>query len=282
MRSRRLWRFLLEVCFLAALAALAVVARMRPAAVVGVMAFGWVVVALAEWSAWLDRPHFGRGLPPRYYVPQVSLPPPLPREQASLRLGEPDEGAEEEQTWVVSTSDWAAAFAGWPVLEVDELDEDTRISPFEEFVREAPAAGAAAAGARAAGDTDAPTGFVEVEPALDPLPPPAAGITPDPVVAPEPVAPVELPPEIDAAPAAPPAEVQPAEEAPALAPAATTDPVGASVAAPIVARHRIDPFAPSGTASWWRRRRGANGVVEVPARPPADRPPPAAARGLGR
>ena len=62
-------RFLLEVLFLAGVAAALTFAELRPAAVIALMAIAWVVVALLEWTAWLDEPHYGRGLPPRYYVP---------------------------------------------------------------------------------------------------------------------------------------------------------------------------------------------------------------------
>ena len=71
MLDRRGSRFALEVLFLAALAAGAD-GRRAPdrSMIVGVMALGWVVVALLEWAAWRDEPHYGSGLPPRYYVPQ--------------------------------------------------------------------------------------------------------------------------------------------------------------------------------------------------------------------
>ena len=49
--------------------------------IAGVMLVGWLVVALYEWATTRELPHYGRGLPPRYYVPQVSLPPPRPLEQ---------------------------------------------------------------------------------------------------------------------------------------------------------------------------------------------------------
>ena len=40
-----------------------------------------MIVAALEWVAWRDEPHYGSGLPPRYYVPQVNLPPAQPLEQ---------------------------------------------------------------------------------------------------------------------------------------------------------------------------------------------------------
>ena len=48
-------RFLLEVLFLAGVAAALTYAELRPAAVIALMAIAWVVVALLEWTAWLGR-----------------------------------------------------------------------------------------------------------------------------------------------------------------------------------------------------------------------------------
>ena len=81
MQRRGLRRFVLEVLFLAGVAAALTVADLRPAAVIALMAVALVVVWLFEWASWLDQPHYGRGLPPRYYVPHVALPPPRPVEQ---------------------------------------------------------------------------------------------------------------------------------------------------------------------------------------------------------
>ena len=86
MPRRNVRRFVLEVLFLAGVAAALTVADLRPAAVIGLMAAAWVVVALLEWAAWLGEPHYGRGLPPRYYVPQVALPPPQAGRAVSRRL----------------------------------------------------------------------------------------------------------------------------------------------------------------------------------------------------
>ncbi len=144
MSGRRIARLLIEAAFLAGLAALAGVARMRPDAVAGVMAFGWVVVALAEWASWLDRPHFGRGLPPRYYVPQVSLPPPLPQGEPvrprPRRPADADEpqtmiappprspaAAEEPETMIAAPQRWAPSLDEWPVIDVDQLGEETLV-----------------------------------------------------------------------------------------------------------------------------------------------------------
>ena len=65
MRRRGVRRFFFEVLFLAGVTVAATVAELRPAGVIVLLALAWVVVALLEWTAWLDEPHYGRGLPPR-------------------------------------------------------------------------------------------------------------------------------------------------------------------------------------------------------------------------
>jgi hypothetical protein len=121
-------RFLLEVLFLAGVAAALTYADLRPAAIIGLMAAAWAVVALLEWTAWLDEPHYGRGLPPRYYVPHVALPPPVGVDQ--------DEPAypvlphvEDEPTFVASTQEWGIDVAEWPDVEEAGVAEDTVVHP---------------------------------------------------------------------------------------------------------------------------------------------------------
>ena len=93
------------------------------------MAVAWVVVALLEWTAWLDEPHYGRGLPPRYYVPHVALPPPV-----GIRQGEPAypilPAVDDEPTFVASTQEWG--LAEWPEAEATAsalVAEDTIAAP---------------------------------------------------------------------------------------------------------------------------------------------------------
>src|SRR5215469_4747151 len=118
-------RFLLEVLFLAGVAAALTYADLRPAAIIGLMALAWAVVALLEWTAWLDEPHYGRGLPPRYYVPHVALPPPVAVEQGAPAY--PVLPIEDEPTFVASTQEWGVGVAGWPELEVAAVGEATAI-----------------------------------------------------------------------------------------------------------------------------------------------------------
>jgi hypothetical protein len=109
-----------------------VFADLEPLVIAGVMLLGWLVIALYEWAATRELPHYGRGLPPRYYVPQVSLPPPRQLEQ--LRSGYPAPALDDQATWIASPAMRAETFADWPVGPVDVTEppspaEDTMIVP---------------------------------------------------------------------------------------------------------------------------------------------------------
>ena len=121
-RDRQASRFVLEVLFLAALATGLALAKLSPLEIIGVMALGWAVVAIIEWVAWRGEPHFGSGLPPRYYVPRTSLPPAQPLEQ--VYAGYPDPQREEAPTWIASAAVREQLLADWPVVAPDgELPE---------------------------------------------------------------------------------------------------------------------------------------------------------------
>ena len=128
MTDRRGSRFLLEVLFLLGLAVALTLANLRPLEIAGVMLIGWVIVASLEWAAWRDEPHYGSGLPPRYYVPQVSLPPAQPLEQVSA--GYP-EARDEAPTWIASAALRAEMLGEWPVAAaaVDEAAGVERLRP---------------------------------------------------------------------------------------------------------------------------------------------------------
>jgi hypothetical protein len=126
MVDRRGSRFVIEAVFLVALAAALAFARVSAIEIVGLMVVGWIVVAALEWAAWRGEPHFGSGMPPRYYVPNLNLPPAQPLEQ--LDQGYPDASREEAPTWIASAALRAELLGEWPVAappprEVDE-DED--------------------------------------------------------------------------------------------------------------------------------------------------------------
>jgi hypothetical protein len=126
-RERRALRFVVEALFLGALAVALVFADLTPLAIAGVMLLGWLVVALYEWAATRELPHYGRGLPPRYYVPQVSLPPPRQLEQ--LRTGYPRTDVDDAATWIAPAAMRAEALSDWPVgpLPAPSPGEDTMV-----------------------------------------------------------------------------------------------------------------------------------------------------------
>jgi len=130
-------RFALEVLFLAALAAGLALAKLSALEIIGVMAIGWLVVALLEWAAWRGEPHYGSGLPPRYYVPSTSLPPPQPLEQ--VYAGYPDPQREEAPTWIASADVRAKLLGEWPVTAPGEEDDDdvepVQLPPAPELAR---------------------------------------------------------------------------------------------------------------------------------------------------
>ena len=112
MPDRRGSRFFLEVLFLLMLAGALALAQLDPLEIGAVMLVGWLVVAALEWAAWHGEPHFGSGLPPRYYVPEVNLPPALPLEQVSA--GYPASHHDEAPTWIASAALRAEVLGGWP------------------------------------------------------------------------------------------------------------------------------------------------------------------------
>jgi hypothetical protein len=113
MSEKRGSRFVLEVLFLLVLAVALTLAKLDPLEIAGAMLLGWLIVALLEWAAWRDEPHFGSGLPPRYYVPRVNLPPALPLEQVAS--GYPEVQRDEAPTWIASAALRAEMLGEWPV-----------------------------------------------------------------------------------------------------------------------------------------------------------------------
>lgn len=121
MPDRRGTRFIAEAAFLVALAAGVTVAELDGLEIAGIMLLGWAITAAVEWAAWRDTPHYGHGLPPRYYVPRVSLPPPQALEQISA--GYPEQ-RDEAPTWIASADLRAELLGEWPVA-VPPAGEDT-------------------------------------------------------------------------------------------------------------------------------------------------------------
>jgi hypothetical protein len=85
MFGRRTPRFAVEVLVLVALAVSLTLAQLNRLAIAGVMLLGWLICSLLEWASLRGEAHYGAGLPPRYYVPQVRLPPPLTTAESVVR-----------------------------------------------------------------------------------------------------------------------------------------------------------------------------------------------------
>jgi hypothetical protein len=129
MFDRRGSRFILEVLFLLGLAVALTLAQLGPLAIAGVMLLGWLIVAALEWTAWRGEPHYGSGLPPRYYVPNVSLPPAQPLEQ--VQAGYPDAHRDEAPTWIASAALRAEVLGEWPhAAPVQEAEDEGDVDPW--------------------------------------------------------------------------------------------------------------------------------------------------------
>jgi hypothetical protein len=120
MPDRRGSRFILEVLFLVGLAVALTLAQLGPLEIAGVMLLGWLIVAALEWAAWREEPHYGSGLPPRYYVPNVNLPPAQPLEQ--VQAAYPESHRDEAPTWIASPA-LRAEVLGSEAPEVEEPGE---------------------------------------------------------------------------------------------------------------------------------------------------------------
>ncbi|HEX4519965.1 MAG TPA: hypothetical protein VH063_10330 [Gaiellaceae bacterium] len=275
MPRRNVRRFVLEVLFLAGVAAALTVADLRPAAVVGLMVAAWLVVALIEWSAWLGEPHYGRGLPPRYYVPQVALPPPRAVEQ--YRGGYPVLGVhDDEPTFVASTTEWAAELADWPLEAPVDALEETQVSAPEDRVVPLPPPiheleTVAADFFLPEVEEDVPPGVEperEPEPQVD-EPAPVAAIA-ETVIAGA-IVEAAVPPAVEAVPMPAPNVVP--QAAPDAVPVLSLPPRAASTVT-----HRVDPLAGTGRSRFWRRRVAEVDTVEVRDGPPPDRVLPSRVR----
>ncbi len=77
MFERRSSRFAIEALVLIALAVSVAVVHLNRLVIAVVMFLGWMIVSLLERAFLHSEPHYGAGLPPRYYQPEVRLPPPV-------------------------------------------------------------------------------------------------------------------------------------------------------------------------------------------------------------
>lgn len=133
MADGRGWRFALEVAFLVALAVVLGIANVGTGIIIAVMLAGWVLVALLEWAAWREEPHWTSGSPPSYYVPPVEIPPRRVIDQGyKVEQGYPAQREPEAPTWIATPEMRAAALEEWPVpppaAEPDEAVAESPVS----------------------------------------------------------------------------------------------------------------------------------------------------------
>ena len=249
MPDRRGSRFVLEVLFLLALAVALTLAHLRPLEIAGIMLIGWVIVAALEWVAWREEPHYGSGLPPRYYVPQVNLPPAQPLE--AVAAGYP-EARDEAPTWIASPALRAEMLGEWPVSAPPVSPPHDPEAAFGLRPEQEPEV-----------DPDpwtlaeelpvAPLGEIDPEPEHaepEPAEPEPVAASPEPEPEPEPAA-VTAEPEAE-----PEAELEPMLD------------VVLARSAQSIARYNLDPLAdPQPRRRFGRGGAPAPATVEVPARP---------------
>jgi hypothetical protein len=244
-------RLALEAVFLVAVAAVLVVAHLHPVWIVLAMLLAWVIVALAEWAAWNDEPHWASGYPPRYHVPEQPLPPRPPSVELPIFTTYPRPAARETEaaTWI-ATPEMRAEVLGWPAPD----DDEPYVPPVDEpqtTVEELPAELLAEA-AVAYEEREEVVGWPVLEPLVEEIdePGPELELEPEPEPDPEP----EPEPEPEP-PAPPPAAVEQAPE-----PEANGD-------GHRRARHRLDPYAVERRGRFGRRTADGDAIVELPSLP---------------
>lgn len=207
-------RIALEAAFLVVVAAVLAVAAIGPAWIVLVMVLAWTIVALLEWAAWREEPHWASGAPPRYHVPFQPLPPRPPSEELPAFSSYPQPGPRESEapTWI-ATPEMREELLGWPVVQQAEESEPALEELPAELLAEV-------ASATAEPELDEPGWPVETEPAAVPDPWIVEELPePEPEPEPEPTA-VEPEPELE------PVVLEP-------------EPLPVEVR---LARHRVEPF----------------------------------------
>jgi hypothetical protein len=256
-------RIALEAGFLLAVAVVLGAARVQPLWIVLVMTLAWVIVALLEWAAWREEPHWASGQPPRYYVPAQGVPPRPPTQElpAFSIYPQPPVPRDDAPTWI-ATPEMREELLGWPAgalveEELAPVPEAPQVEPAEELLVEAAVVAAEPEengwepGWPVVDEPDAavdPWVVEELPEVVDEEPEPES--EPEPEPEPEPVAVEPLSQHVAAL--------------DAVAPAAGLPP-----RAHRLARHRLDPFAEEAARRWpWQRGPGdAPADAELPSLP---------------
>jgi hypothetical protein len=249
-------RIALEAGFLFVVATVLGVARVEPVWIVLVMLVAWVIVALLEWAAWREEPHWGSGQPPRYYVPEQVLPPRPPTQELpafSLYPQPPSPTLlRDDAPTRIATPELRQELLGWPAAtpaedKPPELPQELLVEAA--VVASEPEENGWEPGWPVVHDPETDPWLVEELPA---------------VVEPEPVEPE---PEQEAVAVVPELAPEPAPEpepAQAVAPAAELPPRELRLA-----RHRFDPFAEESSRRrpWQRRGDDLPADAELPSLP---------------
>src|SRR3954469_6925024 len=115
MADARWARLALEAGFLLPVPALPALPGLEPVWIAVVIVIAWVIVPLLEWAAWHSEAHWASGQPPRYYVPQQSLPPRPPTRELPpfTRYPRPEPRESEAPTWI-APPELREQVLGWP------------------------------------------------------------------------------------------------------------------------------------------------------------------------
>src|SRR4051794_31088955 len=97
------------------------------------MTAAWLIVALLEWVAWRDEPHWASGQPPRYYIPAQPVPPRPPTQELPAFSIYPQPAAvrDDAPTWI-ATPQMREELLGWPSPAVVDEPEAPELPVAEE------------------------------------------------------------------------------------------------------------------------------------------------------
>jgi hypothetical protein len=199
------------------------------------------VIALAEWALWREEPHYASGLPPRWYVPRVNLPPARPLDP--VVSGYPEGRRDEAPTWIAPAELRREVLGDWP-LAAGVADDEEPPAVVEGEVVEARIVESVEEDAWTIVEMP-PAPLAQAEPAAEAPQPPGPALGPEPA------------PDVQAEP----------EREPEPEPELDVDLVRSAAG---VARYNLDPLAEEPRRRFGRRREEVP-TIEVPARPAGPR-----------